>query len=559
MRQSYAWSIFWTTTFVKLFMLPLYHSTDFDVHRNWLAVTHSLPVSQWYTDHTSEWTLDYPPLFAWFEWALSWPAGLADPAMLAVQEAPYRSHATLLFQRLSVVASDLVLYFALLACCGGTDSDRAAVPPPRKGHASAAQWGAGAGVDLGGSYGGPRQRRLHEVTVLVLAFASPGLLMVDHIHFQYNGFLLGVLVWSLAALRRGQDLLGGVLFAAALNLKHIFLYVAPVYFVYLLRHYCFPLEGLSFRGWEEYRRGVGRARRHFSAANFCRLAAAVVAVFAVSFGPFAAAGQLGQVLSRLFPFKRGLCHAYWAPNFWAVYSGADLALARVVLPALGLPAAGTAMTGGLVHDAAHAVLPAVPPLATGVLTLLTMSPALLSLWRYPHPRTMLTAVVYATMCSYMLGWHVHEKAVLMVTLPLSLVACNDLVSSKAYIFLSVVGNYSLFPLFFSQNETAVKVVLLALHSYVVYHILERERRDAELSSRIARPPLLSRAELAYLFGFFPLQAFVSAAPLVLPRLPFLPLLATSLYCSLGTMYGWLLLWRVHSKQVTLVRSFSAAA
>ena len=101
--------------------------------------------------------------------------------------------------------------------------------------------------------------------------------MVDHIHFQYNGMLLGVLIAALAAQVNGHVLLGGILFAMLLNLKHLYLIVAPVQFVYILRGWVWG------RGW------LGR---------LASMGAAVSVVCAASIGPVAATGQLLPMLQR---------------------------------------------------------------------------------------------------------------------------------------------------------------------------------------------------------------------------------------------------------------------
>ncbi|PGH02464.1 dolichyl pyrophosphate Glc1Man9GlcNAc2 alpha-1,3-glucosyltransferase [Blastomyces parvus] len=480
-------------TVFKVLLFPAYKSTDFEVHRNWLAITHSLPVEKWYFEKTSEWTLDYPPFFGALEWLLSQVAFYVDPAMVKLDNLNYDTWQTVYFQRSSVIALELVLVFAL--------------------HRRYIQ-----SMELGS------KRLAHAAALSILL--SPGLLIIDHIHFQYNGFLYGILILSLVLARKQSTLLySGITFAILLCLKHIYLYLSLAYFVYLLRAYCLHPKSPSI-----FRPRFG---------NIIKLGVGVLSVFGAAFGPFVYWGQLGQIKARLFPFSRGLCHAYWAPNVWAMYSFVDRLLI-LVAPSIGLkvdPSALGSVTRGLVGDTSFAVLPEVTKEHTFSLTLFFQLLCLAKLWFQPDWDTFIGAVTLCGYASFLFGWHVHEKAILLIIIPFSLLALKDRRYFSAFRPLAVAGHVSLFPLLFTAAEFPVKIVYTIFWLVLFMFAFER------LAPVPVRPRvfLLDRFSMLYDTVAIPLIVYCSFVHGLVfggGRYEFLPLMFTSSYAALGVVGSW---------------------
>ncbi|GAA5967822.1 hypothetical protein JCM11641_005778 [Rhodosporidiobolus odoratus] len=511
---------------LKLLLFPAYHSTDFEVHRNWLAITHSLPLSKWYYDTTSEWTLDYPPFFAFFERFLAFFAYIINPRIVQLGNLGYAAASAVSFQRSTVILSEMVLVFALFRWA------RTSTKPDYP-------------------------------TAFLLASSvvfHPGLIIVDHIHFQYNGFLLGILLLSLIAARDNNLYACAALFATLLNFKHIFIYLALPYFVFLLRRHCFPPGG------------------RLQLDRVIELGLIVIGICALSFGPFVLAGgpsQLSQIFSRLFPFQRGLNHAYWAGNVWAITSAVDRVLVKYLVW-IGVPISEEALVSssrGLIGSTTFGVLPNITPRTTFVLTFSFTAVFLIKLWTDPTFKRFLDSVVLAAMTSFLFGWHVHEKAALLFLVPLTLTAADDDNHYRSSVIATTAGVFGLFPLLIKPAETPIKLTVSLLWAAFVFPQLRRVvYRPLPSFSSV----LISHLETLYIAGFFFLQLYVSILhPLFFPSHPaassvpsivhcdsttgictepaahaqaiqvgetsmeFLPLMMTSVYCAVGIVWSWL--------------------
>lgn len=510
------WNICVGATMLKLLLVPAYHSTDMDVHRNWLALTAALPLKDWYTESTSVWTLDYPPLFAYFEWVLSRfvpPAVAQDGCMAITERDGQYGFPTVLFLRCTVIVSDFLLFYAL-------------------------QWYVSASQSI--------SERKRNIVVACSIILSPGLLIIDHIHFQYNGFLFGIFILSLVNAKLGNYLQCALWFSVLLCFKHIFLYVSPAYFVFLFSVYCVDR---TVQDEKTEARWLAKLVRLIKWKNLAKLGCVVLSVFALAFAPFVYYGRMPQLLARLFPFSRGLTHAYWAPNIWAVYSLVDRVLIKLVkfLPrfvsAKLFPEVShvdvNSLTRGIVGDVQFAYLPQVTPRQTFILTLFYQVMACIPLLIQPTFERFIGCLTLCGWSSFLFGWHVHEKAILLIIIPMSFVVCHDRRLLAPFQLVTLSGYVSLFPLLYESNDWIFKCTFMLIWFIIFSSSLSQVVHFARrIEMRVVE---WDRLNLVYMM-FIPMMVVgVKIWELNHSKVEgdiFGPLMVYSIVCCFGVISGW---------------------
>ncbi|XP_062920181.1 dolichyl pyrophosphate Man9GlcNAc2 alpha-1,3-glucosyltransferase isoform X1 [Mobula hypostoma] len=346
---------------------PMYG--DYEAQRHWQEITLNLPIHQWYFNTSNNdlkyWGLDYPPLTAYHSLLCAYVAESINPKWIALRMSRgYESLEHKLFMRATVLAADFSVYipailYYILHCEG------------------------------------PKTMK---VSYLLCALLYPGLLLIDHGHFQYNCISLGLALWGLLGLLKGRVLLGSMAFCLALNYKQMELYHALPFFCYLLGS-C--LKDLSSGGL----------------TRLIKIALVVLISFACCWLPFLTSFQQSlQVIQRLFPVDRGLFEDK-VGNVWCSLS-IILKVKRIL----------SQQTQIWLSFAA---------------TLLTLLPTCMKLTMNPTIKGFKFALVNCSLSFFLFSFQVHEKSILLAAIPVILIL-HELPFMTTWFLL--VSTFSMFPL-----------------------------------------------------------------------------------------------------------------
>lgn len=225
-------------------------------------------------------------------------------------------------------------------------------------------------------------------------------------------------------------------------------------------------------------------------------------------------------------------------------------------------------TSGLVGDFQFTCVPAVPASFSMLVVVVMTLPLVWKIMFEPHFHSAGTdgggkiptmrkglfvkSVVYSAMTLFMFGYHVHEKAILVALVPMTMILApssavddsafaNELEKERwhaVYLQVSAAGVTSLLPLLMNREELALKGIL-CFGFLVGAHVLVSPA-CGRFYSRINLGSIIA---LCFLFIFNEIVhpiLFWNEAQQTL-RYPFLPLLLYSSVCSLMLLHAYLLM------------------
>jgi len=279
----------------------------------------------------------------------------------------------------------------------------------------------------------------------VIAFTAillqPGLLLIDHGHFQYNSVMLGFMVAAIAAMLHGNAPQSCLFFVAALGFKQMALFYAPAVFAYLLGTCLFPrldvwrftkiaiytacaflalylpfLLGIAY----DISRNVPTPYEH-EVPPLLKMVPGSVVVRKFVY-PYIL--QVTQSIHRIFPFSRGLFEDKVA-NIWCAIHASGL---------------------WKLHKYDSSILSRA---ALGV-TLLAILPPCLVIFLRPQRQNILLAFATCAWGFFLCSYQVHEKNVLLPLLPMTLLLASEKGLSydvRAWVgFANALGSWTMYPL-----------------------------------------------------------------------------------------------------------------
>eukprot|EP00659_Diplonema_papillatum_P010113 gene10113-15547_t len=374
---------------------------DFEAQRHWMEITTALPLREWYRDGPENdlqyWGLDYPPLTAYHSYLIGAVGHKTIPEAFALHSSRgYESYSLKVFMKLSVIFSELLVYFP------------------------------GAYYAVTGVAHVKLEHNRHQWIALAMLWLHPGVLLIDHGHFQYNAVCLGLTLFAIGAVARHKWWLGSVFFVLAVFFKQIALYYAPAFFFGILA-LCLQSRG-----------GVG---------NVLATGVVVVAATAVVFSPWIIEQDwdgILQVAHRMFPFSRGLYEDKVA-NVWCSVSPV-LKLNRLFEREVVLR------------------------ISAGC-TFLSLLPGCLCCFRRKYGNgTWVAAVVISATSFFLFSFQVHEKSILFpavaaVLLPVASPPGVAMNLTRAVAIITYVALFSMYPLVV-KDGTHVLYVCLSLVTIV---------------------------------------------------------------------------------------------